>query len=862
MIALPLFSAVRQARPLSVRAPLIRRFFAIGLPGKLACLLFACGVAWAQTSGGIPATDSNGNVTFPQNIFMSGTSPIPGTNTTQGATTKWVQTAIDLSMATVPLSSITGGTYSFAGLGSGAVVSFTVASAPGPITSIGSIFSGGVGYAVGDLITIPYSASVLGNADAVLRVATVSGTAVASLTILYGGTGYHSGTNSPTDLAATIRFTFTLAGVLASNATFIMPNGTALLNSNQWIFANNTTGAFTTKVFISNGSDATTGNGVVLPQGTSNSTSTFVWTDGSTDIWLTGAGGWTSDGTTISTAQNVKIGTTLHLAPPLPASADNTAVLNAGITAVCAAGGGELNLPSGRYAFTPTVSLACSNFTLSGAGPGATILDYSASGLTTRAIDTNGYSNISIRDLSITAGTTAGELTAGRVAIVADGDTTSSSNISIENVYVYNVPSGGIGTSGATGISKVRVHNAFVDLVGEHGIYFSGCASCSIDQVVVTRPHQNTSLASNAGAIKVSGGNSLTLTNANLDASANDGGFGLDVEGSALKFVGSAIKAVLGGTNQIGLRIDVAGATLGQASVDGGAGFSGNSGVDFRSNCSGSVVVGLQTSGTIQNPVIEETGATSCGLLGGVLAATTAGYEVAFGASTTPFVANAIVTTGSNGIDFGTSTSGQDLNNVILTGGTLRSLGSATTPVSVVPTTTSLFPTLAGNNAFTGATTTFSNNSLSFILENGSGGTKYLDANAGGNALGLGGAHGTSNSIYIRPGGSASALYLTNSQPTLTGTGACVTGSLSAQGGGHNEWGVVTCGGTTGAATLTISPGVNATHGWVCIATDITQHSSTNLLLQSDAGTTVGSCTLTAAAIISGDVISFAALPQ
>jgi len=252
---------------------------------------------------------STGTETFQGKPAGPNATPYAAT-TTQFATTQWVQNAIDQSMATVPLSGITGGTYSFSSLGSGAVIAYTASG--GAVTAIGIIYNGGAsGYRVGDLITI-----TSGNYDCVLRVATVSGTAITGLQVLYGGTGYTSGTNAPTDLSYTIPFTFTLAGTLTSNATIIMPNGTALLGSNQWIFANNTTGAFSTTVYVSNGSDGTTGTGVLLPQGTANSSSTFVWTDGSTDIYpavtgITGATGPTgATGATGSTGATGPTGPT------------------------------------------------------------------------------------------------------------------------------------------------------------------------------------------------------------------------------------------------------------------------------------------------------------------------------------------------------------------------------------------------------------------------------------------------------------------------------------------------------------------------------------------------------------------------
>src|ERR1700677_4708835 len=81
-------------------------------------------------------------------------------------------------------------------------------------------------------------------------------------------------------------------GVLTSNVTFIISAGTFNTASRRPSFANNTTGAFTVTVFLSNGADGTTGTGYVLPQGTANSTSVLLQTDGETGVWpVTSAAG-------------------------------------------------------------------------------------------------------------------------------------------------------------------------------------------------------------------------------------------------------------------------------------------------------------------------------------------------------------------------------------------------------------------------------------------------------------------------------------------------------------------------------------------------------------------------------------------
>lgn len=206
------------------------------------------------------------------------TQPPPTSNGT-AATTAFVQAISQLSMATVPLANITGGTYSLASLGSGCVLNITASG--GAITAATVGTSGGAGYAVGDILAVQ-----TGNYDSYLRVATVSGSAVATLTVLYGGTGHTTASNVATARASAVPFKWRLSGTLTSNATFILPNGTYLANSEQYIVSNNTTGAFTVSFFVSNGSNATTGTGVVIPQGTGNSLNAAIETDGVTDVWF------------------------------------------------------------------------------------------------------------------------------------------------------------------------------------------------------------------------------------------------------------------------------------------------------------------------------------------------------------------------------------------------------------------------------------------------------------------------------------------------------------------------------------------------------------------------------------------------
>lgn len=84
---------------------------------------------------------------------------------------------------------------------------------------------------------------------------------------------------------------------------------------------------------------------------------------------------------------------------------------------------------------------------------------------------------------------------------------------------------------------------------------------------------------------------------------------------------------------------------------------------------------------------------------------------------------------------------------------------------------------------------------------------------------------------------------------TFSGTGACLTNSSSV----GNSWsGQVTCSGTTGAATLTITPGTTA-HAWNCYGSDITAaHQLTGI--QSSSSTTT--CTLSFTSVTSGDIVT------
>ena len=205
------------------------------------------------------------------------TTAYAGDATAKIATNAFVQAANLLAMSTVPMA-VSAGTYSFATV---ATVNPTInhVAAGGAITSA-TVNAGGTGVAVGDL----FLASG-GNHDAILRVETISGSAAATLSVVYGGTGYTTANGVTTDAGSAIPYTYLLSGALAGDVTIIATSGTYLTASQQWYFANNTTNAHTVTVCVSNGSDAcSSGRTAVIPQGSANSRIVGVQTDGKLNV--------------------------------------------------------------------------------------------------------------------------------------------------------------------------------------------------------------------------------------------------------------------------------------------------------------------------------------------------------------------------------------------------------------------------------------------------------------------------------------------------------------------------------------------------------------------------------------------------
>ena len=229
------------------------------------CLRTYSGSAWSCSAGGAPINSPvfTGTPTAP-------TNPNPYDYTTQLATDQFVTRLTNLQMAITPIT-VTGGSYSFNSACAGTEANLTASG--GAINSILVWIPVGSGCQVNDVITFN-----AGNYDALIRITTVNGSGQPTAgTILYGGTGYTSGTAIAGNGANAVQYAFDVNGAQTGASTFIMPFGSYLTTGNQWYWANNTTGGFNINVCQAGavGVQTCTGNTVSVTPGVSNN-SNFV----------------------------------------------------------------------------------------------------------------------------------------------------------------------------------------------------------------------------------------------------------------------------------------------------------------------------------------------------------------------------------------------------------------------------------------------------------------------------------------------------------------------------------------------------------------------------------------------------------
>ena len=221
----------------------------------------------ALTSGQLSVTrGGTGTSSTSQNYVFAGPTSGSGAPSFRSLTTADLPSDLGLSKLSLDVQGVmSSGTYSFASLGSGAILAYTV-SGGGVISGLTSI-SGGSGYKVGDIITPDTSNG--GDGTALFRIIAVTGTTPTSASILQGGHGYVA-TYGNSTLLPQIPNIFTIPNAQAG-VTFVMPNKAY---GYSWLV---NSGSATFK--ISDGTDTATGTGILAASGYS------LYTDGVTDVY-------------------------------------------------------------------------------------------------------------------------------------------------------------------------------------------------------------------------------------------------------------------------------------------------------------------------------------------------------------------------------------------------------------------------------------------------------------------------------------------------------------------------------------------------------------------------------------------------
>lgn len=212
---------------------------------------------------------------------------------------------------------------------------------------------------------------------------------------------------------------------------------------------------------------------------------------------------------------------------------DDSAAINAALSAASAAGGGTVYLPPGNYILGTSVAPG-SNTVLRGAGP-ASKLTCTAN---TPAISVNSASNVQVRDLQVVGGNngaftsnrgvhfntvTAGLISNVRTLTCYQGISVySSSSITVENCYVANDISGGSDAGiRLSSTNRCTVRGNFIDTPAAHGINAGSLGTDSIIEGNHIWSPGNAGITINGSSTTGTGPGILIANNIIRDAAVN-----------------------------------------------------------------------------------------------------------------------------------------------------------------------------------------------------------------------------------------------------------------------------------------------------------------------------------------------------
>jgi parallel beta-helix repeat protein len=345
---------------------------------------------------------------------------------------------------------------------------------------------------------------------------------------------------------------------------------------------------------------------------------------------------------------------------------DDRAAIQAAIDHLPAVGG-VVFLPAGTYSINSgAVNITKSHVSLLGSGTSQTTISYTTNGhgIAVQGGFPDPIAHIYVGRLRITSTGPSDVSLAGRGTIAFDSAQGLVSDSVIEDVFIDGTPITGITLQGA----RNTIRGVWIRNTGEHGIYVGGGGDGH--KILNARIENPLHLSSHslADAIKVTQTQDAIIDNVHLVLGAASSAEGINVEGSNRRVLISNAHILVGGSNQIGMRLSAAYVNASNLIVNGGAGYSNSIAADVQPTASVSIISNISAVGAwMAAPIVVRTGATDITLDGAIIASGPSGaYAIHLTDSTRPTIQNSAILAGTHGITLGNSTGARIINNRIL----------------------------------------------------------------------------------------------------------------------------------------------------------------------------------------------------